>query len=152
MVRQASRGDRPVNRSEQYRRDRLYPSERDACPVPANRPSHKGQACWLFHLGAYGWTSVLVWADHLEDALDECIDWVAENAPGLLADESVREEYDRLAKERGLSPESGEEEWETVRTEAESDTTHGGNCGHYLLSWEVQVYENPSREERLGLL
>jgi len=55
----------------------------------------------------------------------------------LFADEEVHEEY-QSALARGLSEE------EAMR-EAETDTTCAGSEGHYILSWEWQVTENPTR-------
>ena len=78
--------------------------------------------------GAYGSTHLLAFADNIGDALDECVDWIADNAPGLLADEQVNDEYNAQIA-LGL-PES-----EAIEI-AEQDTTCAGNCGHYLLSYE----------------
>ena len=100
-------------------------------------------AAWTSHrfvlaFGAYGWTVLIVHANHLEDALDEAIDWIAGNAPGLLADEQVAEEYNRAIAE-GKS----EDEAQEIAT---VDTTCGGNAGHYLLSWEWGIVaEDPDR-------
>jgi hypothetical protein len=99
---------------------------------------------FVLHFGAYGWTRLLAYADNLEDALDECVDWIAEHAPGLLADDTVAEEYERLIAE-------GMDEDE-AREEAEVDTTIAGNAGHYLNSWEWGILaENPTRAELLAL-
>jgi hypothetical protein len=73
-------------------------------------------------------TRLLVYARHLEDALDECVDWIAENAPGLLANDSVKEMYDEAIAE-------GKSEEEAIEY-AEQDTTQAGNCGDYILSYE----------------
>lgn len=104
-----------------------------------------GDRSWTRHryilwFGAYGWTRLMVWANSLEDALDEAIDWISVNAPGLLADEQVAEAY-REAIARGLSDEEAQQE-------AEIDTTSGGNCGNYLNSseWGI-VAEDPTRAE-----
>lgn len=97
---------------------------------------------YLLAFGAYGDTRLLVWANSLEDALDECVDWIVENEPGLLADEQVREEYERAIAE-GLSEEEAQER-------AEVDTICAGNYGNYLNSWEWSiVFENPTRAELL---
>ncbi len=58
-------------------------------------PGDRDWTChvYVLYFGAYGWTQLRVWANHLEDALDECIDWIVDNAPGLLADDQVAEEY-----------------------------------------------------------
>ncbi len=83
---------------------------------------------WILWFGATGSTRLLVYAKHLEDALDECIDWIAENTPGLLANEMVNEAYQE-ALEEGLTE---EEAWD----EAQSDVTCAGNHGDYILSYE----------------
>jgi hypothetical protein len=83
---------------------------------------------------------LMVWANGLDSALDKAVDWVADNAPGLLADESVAEEYQAAIAE-GLEPEAAFEK-------ASVDTTCAGNNGHYLLSWHWGIlFENPSRVE-----
>lgn len=92
---------------------------------------------YLFSFGAYGWTQCLVWANYLEDALDEAVDWIAEHAPGLLCDAQVREAYAE-AMASGLSEDEAIEK-------AEIDMTRAGNEGHYIASWEWRVTENPSR-------
>lgn len=104
---------------------------------------------FVLWFGASGWTRLHVYADHLEDALDECIDWIADHAPGLLADESVHEQYRDLLAERvaeGADPDD-ESVIEECQTEAEADTTCGGNCGHYLHSWEWGIaLEDPTTD------
>jgi len=103
---------------------------------------------YILWFGAYSSTHCLVWANSLEDALDECVDWLAENAPGLLADEEVQEAYKR-EYEAAISEGLGEEEaCERAIEESEIDTNHAGNCGHYLHSWEWGITsENPTRKE-----
>ena len=51
---------------------------------------------YLIGFGAYGWTVLMVWADSLDDAMDECADWCDIHAPGLLCDDEVKEEYNRV--------------------------------------------------------
>lgn len=100
---------------------------------------------FVLAFGDYGWTQCVVWANSLDDALDEAVDWIAEHAPGLLADDSVREEFERLVAEGATE----EEAWE----EATVDTTCAGNSGHYLLSYEwAIVAEDPTRDEMLSIL
>lgn len=94
---------------------------------------------YVIAFGAYGWTVCLVWADHLEDALDECFDWAEDNAPGLFCDDSVNEEYNRAIAEGKSEDEAYEKS--TV------DTICAGNYGHYMPAWEVHlVCENPDRK------
>lgn len=140
-----------------------------------------GDRSWTKHryvlaFGAYGWTKLMAYANSLGDALDECVDWIAEHAPGLLADDAVEEAY-REALEGGEAPcsecdgdggcssegagmceacgGSGVRRMteEEAREEAEVDTTCAGNSGHYLLSWEwTIVAEDPSRAEMMDIL
>lgn len=46
---------------------------------------------YILWFGAYGWTRLMVWANSVSDALDEAADWMEENAPGLLDDNTVME-------------------------------------------------------------
>ena len=48
---------------------------------PSDHDYHDTLFC--FNFGAYGWTALYVWADHLESALETACDWLAENAPGI---------------------------------------------------------------------
>jgi hypothetical protein len=99
---------------------------------------------YLLHFGAYGWTRLLVWANSLDDALDECVDWIADNEPGLLCDDSVNEEYDRAIAD-GLDEEAAHDS-------ATVDTTCAGNNGHYLASWEWGImFEDPTRQQLKAL-
>lgn len=100
---------------------------------------------FILAFGAYGWTRLMVWADHLEDALDIAVDWIAENAPGLLANEQVEAAY-REAIAEGMSEEE-------AHIRATEDMTCAGNHGDYVASWEwTIVAENPSRSEVLALM
>lgn len=97
---------------------------------------------YILHFGAT--RLMMVWGNCLGDALDECIDWVAEHAPGLLCDDEVEELY-REAIAEGLGEDDA---WER----ATMDTISGGNCGNRIRSWEWGlVAENPSRSEVLKL-
>ncbi len=115
-------------------------------PINASDRSFAKNRFILYFGDAYGPGTVLMaWANHLEGALNECVDWLAENAPGRLITDVVAEEYQRLVAE-GKSEEEAMEE-------ATVDTTCAGNCGHYLDSeeWSI-VYENPSRAQVLDLI
>lgn len=96
---------------------------------------------WVLQLGS---EYLLVWARSLESALDECVDWAAEHAPGLLCDSEVAEECQRLEAD-GMSTERAYEL-------ATVDTTCAGNCGNYIHSddWSV-VAEDPDRATLLEL-
>lgn len=112
-------------------------------------PVNGGDRDWTKHryilsFGAYGDTLLMVWANSLDDALDECVDWIADNAPGLLADEQVTEAYNE-AIAAGMSEED-------AQAEAETDTTSAGGYGHYILSWEwAIVAEDPDRATILDI-
>lgn len=114
-----------------------------------------GDANWtrgrfVLCFGAYGWTRLLVWASSLDDALDEAVDWLADHAPGLLADEQVREAYRKAMAGKGPDD---PEAVEAAQSEAEQDTTCAGTCGHYLNSWEWGIVaENPSRATMLAIV
>jgi len=100
---------------------------------------------FILAFGAYGWTRCMVWANDLDDALDEAVDWIADHEPGLLADEAVQEEY-KLAISEGCDEDEAQER-------ADIDTTCAGNEGHYLLSWEwTIVAEDPSRADVVAML
>lgn len=99
---------------------------------------------YILWFGAYGEIRLMVWANSLEDAFDEAVDWLAENAPGLLADEAVNDAYNR-AIEDGASHEA-------AAKAAEMDMMIGGNCGHYVNSWEWGIVaEDPTRDEILAM-
>ncbi len=95
---------------------------------------------FILWFGACGPTYLLVYANSLDDALDECVDWLVDHAPGQLADEQVHDEYNRLIAE-------GKSEEEAMEGAA-VDTTCAGNCGNYLNSWEWGIAaENPTRAQ-----
>lgn len=100
---------------------------------------------YVLSFGTYGWTKLMAWANSLEDALDECVDWIVDNAPGLLCDDVVREEYERAIAE-------GKSEEEAI-AEAEVDVTRAGNAGNCINSdeWHI-VFEDPTRQELLAYL
>ena len=95
---------------------------------------------YMLWFGACAPTYLLVWAPNLEDALDECIDWIKEHAPGLLCNDTVNEAYQyKLAEclELGIEQETAEER---AIEYAETDVTTGGNCGDYIMSddWGIR--------------
>ncbi len=99
---------------------------------------------YVLAFGAYGDTKLLVYGNHLADAFDEAIDWIADNAPGLLCNAEVEEAYNAAVAE-------GQEEeraWESATV----DTACGGNGGDYMHAWEwCIVAEDPSREELIAI-
>lgn len=114
------------------------------------------RARFVLHFGAYGWTHVLVYADHLEDALDEAVDWLEEHAPGLLVSrEEERELLCEAAENHGLTMEQVEaaqaEGDYSVWDDATVDLTCAGNHGRYLASYEWGiVITNPNKAELIA--
>lgn len=100
---------------------------------------------YILAFGAYGETKLRVYANSLDVALDEAIDYLVEHAPGYIVDEAVNEAY-TVAIADGMSDED-------AQAYATEDTYCGGNCGNYILSheWTV-VCEDPSRTEIKALL
>ena len=74
---------------------------------------------YIIALGAYGNTLLRIYEDSLDRAIDIAVDWVVDNAPGLLADSEVQDEYERLLAE-GLEEES-------AMKQAEADTIQAGS-------------------------
>lgn len=105
---------------------------------------------WVKHryvlwFGAYRDTQLMVWGNSLDTALDIAVDWIVDNAPGLLCDDQVQEAYLEAIAE-------GETE-EDAQATAMVDTTCAGNCGNYLHSWEWGVVvEDPTREQIKSLM
>lgn len=105
--------------------------------VNAKEKSYSAQS-FLLAFGAYGNTALFCYGEHLEDCLETAVDWLAEHAPGLLADREVAEKYNRLRKE---NPALSEEE---AQEQATVDTTYV-DPGHYLHSWEwTIILDNPT--------
>lgn len=95
---------------------------------------------YILWFGACGPSKLLVYARHLQDALDECVDYIAEHLPGLLCNEMVEEAYNE-AKSRGLSDDQAYDE-------SLCDITTGGNCGDHILSWEWGIVaEDPTPKQ-----
>jgi len=95
---------------------------------------------YLLWFGACAPTYLLAYGTALDSALDECIDWIADNAPGLLCNDQVTEIYhEQLAL--GFS---SDDAW----NEATVDTTSAGNCGDHINSWEWGiVFEDPTPKQ-----
>lgn len=100
---------------------------------------------FVLAFGAVGTTYLMVWANGIDSALDEAVDWLADHAPGLLCDDEVASAYNEAVAE-------GKDD-EAALQEAEADTTCAGNCGHYLRSdeWTIAL-ANPTRAEVLAFL
>jgi hypothetical protein len=104
---------------------------------------------FILCFGAYGDTRLMVWANHLEDALDECVDWISENAPGLLCNEQVNEAYREWLDENAEDPsDPSEDEQNSAYEYSLEDVTTAGNAGDHILSYEWGIVaENPTREQ-----
>ncbi len=96
---------------------------------------------------------LLIYANSLDDALDEMIDWIAENRPGHLANEMVAEQYKEL-EDAWTAANPGEELDDETRwammEQAEEDTTSGGNANDRIFSenWGIAL-EDPSPRDLL---
>lgn len=107
---------------------------------------------YVIALGAYGWTQLLVWANSLEDAIEECAEWCADNAPGLLCDTEVEEEYKRAYEAAKMDRNLTEEQCKEVAYEQATVDTISCDHGHCFMANEVRlVYENPTRAQLLEL-
>ncbi len=110
-------------------------------PVDQSWTNHR----YILWFGAYGTRRLMVWANGLDSALDKCVDWLVENAPGLLRDEAVEENY-KEALADGKSEEEAQEY-------AEQDMTCAGNFGNYIASWEWGIVaEDPTREDMKAII
>lgn len=118
--------------------------ERTVIPVNPQDADWTDQRFVLW-FGEISPVQLLIWGKSLEDCLDEGLDWVEENAPGLLCDTEVAEEYERLIAE-------GKSEDYAI-AESEVDTTSGGNHGVRINSdhWGISL-DNPSRGELLAFM
>lgn len=113
---------------------------------------------YILWFGQVGSTYLMVYANGLQDALDEAIDWLVENAPGHIVDDEVNEEFARLQKDReaelgrSLDWTTDNDEMSKIAEEAEVDTTSGGNAGNRINSdeWGI-VAEDPSKIEVLRI-
>lgn len=89
---------------------------------------------------------LLVGAEGIDTALDEMIDWIAENEPDLIINDQVHEAYLEAMKERNADPtDYNSDESQDAMQEAEVDTTSGGNAGDHIDSdsWNI-VVEDPT--------
>lgn len=119
--------------------------ERELHIVNPEPPGKYARSRFVLWFGSYCTDYLLVWADSLEDALDECVDYLAEHMPGLLCDVEVSSAYTEGLKE-GLSDDE-------AMDRAAVDTTCAGNRGNYLRSWEWGIaLENPTRTQLLQLM
>lgn len=89
---------------------------------------HKGEL-FALQFGAYGWTKLLVWARHAEDALEEASGWLAEFAPGIFVDQEQLEELEKEYREE--NPDADDDD---VANEAYADLTYTESG--YIPSYE----------------
>lgn len=100
---------------------------------------------FVLWFGAYGTTRLLVWGNSLEDALDACVDWLEDNAPGLLVSHEELEELYKEARAEGLDEDRA---WERATV----DLTCAGNHSRHIPSWEWGIlFDNPTREQLKSL-
>ena len=121
----------------------LKPNTSTNHPIANSGDVDSWDGLWLFQFGAYGSTNVYVWADGLESAFEEAVEWLDDNAPGLLTtvgDEDYRNAAEELGKE--WDPSDPDEE---VMQAAEADMTMIGHTtlqnGNAVPSWEWHVAE-----------
>ena len=143
-------GDPPVTQGpEEIGADIGPAGQRQVIIVNANDKSWTKHSFVLW----FGTTNLLIYANSLEDALDEGVDWLVDNEPGQLVDDQVNEQFQELLAERaaaGTPVEEGTEEYWNVLQEAEEDTTPGGNASNRVArnAWGIQM-EDPSERDLL---
>ncbi len=101
-----------------------------------------------FVLGIPG-NDLLIHADHFGDAFDEAIDWIAEHRPGLVVDDEVQAEFNRLLEEaRVAGADTDDDDFvERAMRESEDGTVSGGNAGTHIDRDSLwQMYEDPTLE------
>ena len=115
--------------------------------VPVIRETGHGESRgYLFSFGAYGDTHVAVIGGSLDDGLESCLDWLDDNAPGLLSTVTA-EDYAEAARELGIEwpREDFDDESKKVTQAAECDMTMAGHTtlahGNCIPSWEWHVRE-----------
>lgn len=97
---------------------------------------------WLFTFGAYGCTRCVVWARHLEDALEIAAEWLASEAPGLIMahdSEELEILYEEARDNLGIECEASDEDTWRVHDEATVDLTYTESG--YLVAYEWWVNE-----------
>jgi hypothetical protein len=90
---------------------------------------------YLMSAGAYGGAHAYVWADSLESAFEEFVEYLDDHAPGLLVSHAeMRDLLDESAREHGFADwaaVNGSEDAENVYTDAEAGLTI---IGHISLT------------------
>lgn len=117
-------------------------------PVERSWTRHR----YVLWFGAYGDTRLMVWANDLDSALEECAEWLAEHVPGLIMAHGSPEHVDLLqeaCKEHGMTWELYKAgDWcgdvSAVTNDAEADLTYTESG--FINSWEWGIcLEDPSR-------
>jgi len=111
------------------------------------------QGLFYWSLGAYGNTHVYTWADSYESAEEEMLEWVDDNAPGLLH-WIGQKELEEAAEDLGLDWKQAEADMRDgvsdrdaskIIEHAEADMIIVGHTtlkhGNAIPSWEVHVDE-----------
>jgi hypothetical protein len=116
---------------------------------------HWTQQTYVLWFGACSPTLLLVYANSLDDALEECSEWLADNAPGLIMP-AWGEEHTTLVKEAceevGLAyPPSDGADLEAdgyydAQYTAEADLTYTESGYLTAYDWGIAL-ENPSPKE-----
>lgn len=107
---------------------------------------------YVLSFGAYACTHLMVYASSLDDALEECAEWVTDNAPGHImahdSDELVElfeEARAELFGDTQATELSDEQRWE-CEEQATADLTYTESG--YITSYEWTItLEDPSRAE-----
>jgi hypothetical protein len=129
------------------RKRKLTPEiARKIVPVnPSDASYEDHRFIFYFSTGGFAQPIYLMAWGRMEDALEKCVDWIIDNAPGILCDDEVEAEYKRLVAE-GMDEEEAQQE-------AEVDTTCFGHNGYHCIpseNWGI-VKEDPSRADILDI-
>jgi hypothetical protein len=134
----------------------------DTNEIPvANAAEHAwNDTLWCLYLGAYGETSVYIWASNLEDALEELSDWAADTCPelfGFLTEDDYRAAADDVGAIWPTDPVEDWEGWNRIFKAAEADLYIPMHTTYPELSerglpfipwWEIGVAEiDPDSDE-----
>ncbi len=121
--------------------------------VPVIREAGHGEETgYLFSFGAYGDTHVAVIGGSMVDGLESCLEWLDDNAPGLLHTITA-EDYANAAAELGIAwqpEEQADADTARVVQHAEADMTMVGHTtlehGNCIPSWEWHARELDAAE------
>lgn len=92
------------------------------------------------YIMSFAGQNYMVWANSIDDATDELIDYVSEDRPNLLCDKQVFAKFEEL-RFNGVSENEAYEQ-------SSEGMVCGGNCGNYIESQYFDiVLTNPTREE-----